>query len=380
MKKLLLFLVTCILLSSASLATPVVYEKPDIDIFVDGSKIAVTDVPIIVNSRTLIPLRNLLVALGVPDNDENIQWIPDKRQVKVFYNDVVIQLEIDSGTAYINNKATKLDSAATIHNSRTYLPAKFVGEALGYSVFWDPYNPAVLVTKKENYEFNSEVLNTMKTSMENATDYQAEFAAETLITVSNSNFEESKKKVINEKVDFGSKLMEVSTLYNSGETTGTLEYYSDYAKYYNRDYANGFPSSSWQVSSYNPKTSDKTPYEAKEKLMGFQIDESLYGMMECLSSEETYCLYSISNNEALLKCFADAGLYFETVDGNGTMKDMRIVMYIEKDFLLPTKIKIETTREITGSEKYGVENVVTENSVFYLTVSYDQGVMVNLPQ
>ena len=115
-------------------------------------------------------------------------------------------------------------------------------------------------------------------------------------------------------------------------------------------------------------------------MLDFVNDESLYGMIECIDLGESYCLYSITDNESLLKCFEEAGIYSASVDGYGKIKDLRVTMNIEKNFLLPTSVKVEVEREITGSEQYGVDNVVTENTVSYLTVECDQDIQIVLPQ
>jgi len=321
-----------------------------------------------------------LVALGVPDNDENIQWIGEKRQVKVYHEDVTIQLDIDSDIAYINNKVQKLDSPAIIHNSRTYLPAKFVGEELGYGVFWDAYQPAVVVVKNEQYAFNKDILDTMKSAIQNISNYEAELTIETLVMVSDSDYEEYEKKFVSEKVDLDRRLMEVSSVYGVGNTTGVKEYYSDFAKYYNSNFSNNYPTLGWQSNKYNAQLDEKTPYEAKAKMLNFQIDESLYGMLECIDLGETYCLYNITDNEALLNCFKEAGICTEKFAGFGKIKDLRLTMNIEKNFILPTSIKIEVEREITGNEKYGVDKVVTENTVCYLNIACDQDLSIVLPQ
>jgi len=379
MKKLCMLLITCILLCSASFANGVVYEKPEIRILVDGNVLAVTDVPIIVNSRTLIPLRNLLVGLGVPDNNENIQWLGESREVKVFHEDVSIQLTIDSDIAYVNGTQYKLDSPAIIYNSRTYLPAKFVGEALGYKVLWDAYTPAVVVVANEKYAKNAEILNKMKDAMNSVSSYSAEFASRTLISTSDSNFVEDSMKYVSEKVDFDKKLMEILTLYKTGESDGILEYYSDSAKYYNRDYSNDFAEAAWQISKHDATFSEVTPFDGKSKVLDFEISEDLYGMVSCVESEK-YCIYNISNNEALLNCLAKAGLYQEMVDGEGKLNSIQIMMFVDKNTFLPESLQIETKRTITNSKEYGEGTTVTENGSFYLKMqAYNEKVEIKLP-
>lgn len=341
----------CILLSSFSFAETIVYEKPDIDIIVNGEKISVTDVPIIINSRTLIPLRTLLVSLGVPDNDTNIQWIGEKRQVKVIYEDINIRLDIDSDIAYINGQAQKLDSPATIYKSRTYLPAKFVGEALGYGVFWDSYNPAVIVTKNERYEQNAEVFSAVNDALQNIGSYETELVTETLVTVHGSDITDYKKKVTHQKVDLYRNLMEEQV--SDGDSASSVNYYSD----------------STTTSIYN-----------KKKFLDFRIDEALYSSLDYINlvEEDKYCIYSISNNEALLNLLAESGLYFNMLDGYGKVKEMFVALYIDKSLFYPTGIKIEIEREVTGCEEYGVNNTITETSIFSADIVCEKELTIDI--
>jgi iron(III) transport system substrate-binding protein len=56
---------------------------------------------------------------------------------------VVIQMTIGSTKAYINSKETSLDQPPIIENGRTLVPFRFIGEALGAEIGWDPVKKAV---------------------------------------------------------------------------------------------------------------------------------------------------------------------------------------------------------------------------------------------
>lgn len=61
----------CFTVSSAGNS---ITERPDINIIIDGVKGTYTNTPIIVNGRTLLPLRELLTNLGVSNDDQHILW------------------------------------------------------------------------------------------------------------------------------------------------------------------------------------------------------------------------------------------------------------------------------------------------------------------
>jgi len=150
------------LFSSVAFASNVT-ERSDIDLVVNGTTIANENVPIIVNSRTLIPLRDLVTNLGVPDDNEHIIWNGEERTVTIKNDGVNIHLTIDSDVATVNGQTKLLDAPAMIYNSRTYIPARFVGEALNKKIGWDSYDSRVLVRDMEVY---NEVKNSLTSSLE----------------------------------------------------------------------------------------------------------------------------------------------------------------------------------------------------------------------
>ncbi len=98
--------------------------------------------PIIVNSRTLLPARFVAENLGA-----TVEWSAAERKATISGNGVVIELYIDSTTAYLNGEAVTLDSPAIIRGNRTYTPVRFVAEALGATVEWSAATSQAIITK-----------------------------------------------------------------------------------------------------------------------------------------------------------------------------------------------------------------------------------------
>jgi hypothetical protein len=98
--------------------------------------------PVIVDSRTLVPIRFIAEGLG-----SDVAWDGVKRQVTLTTETDVILLTIDSHDAYVNGQYKYLDVPPKIMNSRTVLPVRFVSENLGAQVFWDPDLRKVTVMK-----------------------------------------------------------------------------------------------------------------------------------------------------------------------------------------------------------------------------------------
>lgn len=91
--------------------------------------------PYVKNDRTYVPVRYLAYSLGVPE--EGVSWNSDTQQIGISKGDTNISLTIGSATMSVNNMPITMDVAPEITNNRTFLPARWVAEALGAEVTWD---------------------------------------------------------------------------------------------------------------------------------------------------------------------------------------------------------------------------------------------------
>lgn len=101
--------------------------------------------PFIEAGRTFVPVRFLGNALGV-DNDY-IAWESPRATFKQ-PGFPVVELTVGRKEIKSNGQAKAMDTAPLLKTSRTYLPARFVAEALGYQVEWDAKNSVVLCWPK----------------------------------------------------------------------------------------------------------------------------------------------------------------------------------------------------------------------------------------
>ena len=130
MKKILCtILIATIVMSVMSVSA---FAEIPIRIVVGGEKL-VTDVnPVIVNGRTLVPLRAIFEAL-----DATVEWNNDTRTVTATKDDTVISLTIGEDVMKVNSADVKLDVAAQIVDDRTMIPVRAVSEALDCVVEWN---------------------------------------------------------------------------------------------------------------------------------------------------------------------------------------------------------------------------------------------------
>ncbi|MBP3359838.1 MAG: aldo/keto reductase [Clostridia bacterium] len=98
--------------------------------------------PIIINNRTLVPIRAIIEEMG-----GYVSWEQNTQKISLSLSDKTIALTIDSTTAYVNNEAKILDTSPAIINERTMLPIRFISENLGYSVDWDGAQQLIIISK-----------------------------------------------------------------------------------------------------------------------------------------------------------------------------------------------------------------------------------------
>ena len=117
-------------------------QDEGINILVDGVLQEGGDRPFIENSRVMIPLRAVVEYLN-----GKVLWYPDEQQVIGFRGAKGFDLIIGASRAnLIDGSTSTLDVPARIVNGRTYVPLRFVSEALGCEVRWEDPSRSVWIT------------------------------------------------------------------------------------------------------------------------------------------------------------------------------------------------------------------------------------------
>ena len=125
----------------AAVTTAATYDKKIVmqlnnkAVTVNGSVIQNDAAPIIVDGRTLVPIRVITETLG-----GKADWNNKTHTVTLTINGKQLQMTIGQTIA-------GFDAAPIIHNSRTYVPIRYVAEALGAKVVWEEDAQQIVVTK-----------------------------------------------------------------------------------------------------------------------------------------------------------------------------------------------------------------------------------------
>ena len=138
-----------ILIAGALLATAGLSgtaNAADISVQLNGQPLATSTAPVQMNGRTLVPLRDIFEALGA-----NVQWNPAAQTILATRGQTQIGLAINNRNATVNGKTVVLDQAATLLNGRTLVPLRFVAEATGATVNWNPALQQVSIGTPQTY-------------------------------------------------------------------------------------------------------------------------------------------------------------------------------------------------------------------------------------
>jgi archaellum component FlaF (FlaF/FlaG flagellin family) len=90
------------------------------------------------NGTTFVPLREVAVALGVPNTQGNILWDNASKSVTITKSPITISLQLNNQTAYANGVSETLPQAPFIKNGVIYIPLKYFSEKLGFVSSWSP--------------------------------------------------------------------------------------------------------------------------------------------------------------------------------------------------------------------------------------------------
>jgi len=111
-----------------------------IPIYIQGQKKSFDSPPILKDGRVFLPIRYISEYFGA-----QVTWDDQTKTVAIKQGSKTIFLQIGNPIAQIDGKEVSLDVPAFINGARTYVPLRFIGEALGRYVDWDQTERAVYI-------------------------------------------------------------------------------------------------------------------------------------------------------------------------------------------------------------------------------------------
>lgn len=135
-----LSLAVAVILMAAAVGLPA-WSQSTVRVFVDGDQVAFDQPPIVQGSRVLVPLRGIFEKMGA-----TVEWHPQTRTVLAVRGNTLVELQIGSRIARVNDRPVTLDVPAMIVRGRTLVPLRFISESLGANVEYRAESRTVLIS------------------------------------------------------------------------------------------------------------------------------------------------------------------------------------------------------------------------------------------
>lgn len=109
------------------------FTEGQLRVQIDGLRVDYDPGPYLIPpGRTMIPMRAFFESLGA-----HVEWNQNERSVTARRGDRTVRLVIGSDLAHINGRPYVLDAVPVLRMGRTFIPLRFVAEALDTAVHYD---------------------------------------------------------------------------------------------------------------------------------------------------------------------------------------------------------------------------------------------------
>ncbi len=144
MKKIVSLLVAAIMIISL-VPTVMAYETAKVTF--DGAELDFDVPPMIINGRTMVPVRKIVEAMGA-----DVAYDEKTETVTTELNGKVVRLVINSKEIEIDGIKKELDVPAMEIDGRTLIPTRALAEAYGCKVDWDGITSTVIIKSPDEKE------------------------------------------------------------------------------------------------------------------------------------------------------------------------------------------------------------------------------------
>ncbi len=103
-----------------------------ITVELDNIPIAFDQEPVIMNDRTMVPVRAIFEAMGA-----DVSWDPKNKTVTSSLDDVTVMMVINNPVMFVNAEMKAIDAPPVIVNDRTLVPVRALSESFGCKVEWN---------------------------------------------------------------------------------------------------------------------------------------------------------------------------------------------------------------------------------------------------
>lgn len=146
MNKKQFFLILTSIFMVMTLSSLTVFANSSIKVSVDNKILSFDSEPFIEKGTTLVPMRKIFEALNA-----DVKWVNETQQIiATDKNNNYIVLTIGSTVAQRNGTNVNLLVAPKVVNGSTFVPARFIAEALNADVVWDSASQTVIINSSKD--------------------------------------------------------------------------------------------------------------------------------------------------------------------------------------------------------------------------------------
>ena len=165
-KKLISF--ALVVMMSITMFVPVL-ANGEISVYLDNEKIQFDVAPLLVNGRTMVPMRAIFEKLGAV-----VFWDNDTRTAIAQKGNVNVSISIDDTTLYKNGEPIVLDVPAQLNGGRTLVPLRAVSEAFDCDVQWNGDTQTINILTKKEVSPRKKAINELKNWISNNYNHSAD--------------------------------------------------------------------------------------------------------------------------------------------------------------------------------------------------------------
>ncbi len=137
-----IFLFTNLIDAQAATANLQAVAVKNISIVFNQTPLTLTEnPPLLINNRTLLPLRILFETMQA-----TVNWDKTTNTITATRGTDTVTLSLNAKTVTKNGQTMQLDVAPFVTQNRTYIPLRFVGEAFGAQVDWNQTSKTIAIT------------------------------------------------------------------------------------------------------------------------------------------------------------------------------------------------------------------------------------------
>jgi len=124
----------------------------DISVYVDNEVVQMDQSPVIINDRTMVPVRAVFEKAGA-----KVSWDDTVKTATIQKDNYTVIVKLGQPYIYKNGKPISLDVPSAIVNDRIVIPVRAIAEAMDFGVTWNNVSRSVLIsTDAEPYRANAQ--------------------------------------------------------------------------------------------------------------------------------------------------------------------------------------------------------------------------------